>query len=170
MTITIGKIVWTISIVTFLIFAYNTNPAQRLIGTIETWMSDTGYETIQTYDVQEQEMTKSAPEEMSREAADLSDVLSDVGGIEAAGDDASGALSEPEDIPEEHYEMMLEIEKVKWRMQELENDYKALEADHAVEEGDNTTGDLVTILATLMPLILPYITRKRNNQELFKKG
>ena len=172
MTITVGKVVWTISVLIFLLFAYNTNPAQRLIGTIETWMSDTGYETVQTFDpAAQEEMAETAPSEERVDDFDM-DTLGGVGGVEAAGDDASGALSEPEpeNIPEEHYEMMLEIEKVKWRVQELENDYMKLEAEHAVKEGDSTTGDLATILATLLPLFIPYFTRKKNNQELFKKG
>ena len=142
-------------------------------------MSDTGYETVQTFDPtaqQEETASEERVSAMGRGPADttvvenLADVLGGVGGVEAVGDDASGALSEPEDIPEEHYEMMLEIEKVKWRMQELENDYKALEATHLVENEDTTTSDLATILATLMPLVIPYFTRKKNNQELFKKG
>ena len=167
MQLTVGKVIWAISIILVLIIMYNNQWFIRVEGLFSDKIP-----IIQKYD--SEETSKIAPAE--RDAAmpsgdsdttsiddlsgsSLSDVLGRVGGI-----------SEADHIPEEHFEMMMEIEKLKWEMQNLQEKITQITAQNIAEDNNDTTGDVTTILVALLPIVLPYITRKYHNKEILKKG
>ena len=117
------------------------------------------------------EMAESQP---AREAASaretMDDLLEDSGvsGLSTASREPEEDISE--DIPAEHYEMMIEIERLSWELQMIKDKLTVYESEKIASDNDDTLGDLTTIVATLLPILLPYVTRKYNNKEILKKG
>lgn len=146
MQLTVGKVIWAISIILVLFIMYNSSWFKK----VESVFTEAKPEIVQTF-IPKQDQER--PEES--EPAEPADV----------------AEAEPEDsIPEYHFEMLMEIEKLKWELQNVKERLMELTARNIAKDSDNTMGDVTTILVALLPIVLPYVTRKYNNKEIFKKG
>ncbi len=145
MQLTVGKVIWAISVILVLSIMYNSN----WLAKVESLFTEAKPEPVQIFipkqDLPADDQLESAPEVATE--------------------------TEPEEaISPEHFEMLMEIEKLKWELQNVKEKLTELTARNIVKDNDNTMGDMTTILVALLPIVLPYVTRKYNNKEIFKKG
>ena len=164
MKFTVGKLVWGTSILIFLGFAYGQSTFLRVY---DIFTGEKSSETIV------QKFVPETQEETVFEAADIGDndnVDSTFDG--GAGIGLSDVLSKT--IEESDFELntAMEIELLKYRIQELKENYNELKADMKTthSEKDDSMDNILAIITTLLPIALPYFTRKSHNKEItFKK-
>jgi len=164
MKFTVGKLVWGISILIFLSFAYGQSTFLRVYDIF------TGGKSSETI------VQKFVPEtQMSTEAADSGDddsVESALGGVSGIGlSDVLGGTTEEIDSVLD-VELYMEIELLKYRIQELKENYNELKADMktAHSEKNDSMDNILAIMTTLLPIAIPYFTRKSHDKEItFKK-
>jgi hypothetical protein len=155
MKFTVGKLVWGISIIIFLVFAYGHSMFERILSIYDgTGSTETHVQSYVSESPEASEPAGEGPEvalEIS-ESAGLSDIL---GGV--------GSSSVPENEIEDS-DLYLQVELLKYRVQELEEDYEKVRIE--MKEAHNEA-----IMTTLLPIALPYFTRKNHNKEItvFKK-
>lgn len=171
MHLTVGKIIWAVSILLVFAIMYNSNWLIRIEGLfgdqipiIQAYDPYDDEESIAESAVPEREAASGRDESSDTSTVDLGDALGDVGGL------AISSAQPEEHIPEDHFEMLMEIEKLKWQVQNLEDRITKITVNDIANSNDNTLGDVMTILAALLPVVLPYLTRKYNNKEIFQKG
>jgi len=150
MKFTVGKLVWGLSITLFLLFAYGQ-------GTL-----DKAYNVVFGEFITKEHHTKSAERpEVAEESVE----------------EPAIAESVPENMDEFDTELYLQMELLKYRIQELEEDYEKLEAELKASHTENnankegTMDSILAIVTTLLPVIIPYFTRKSHDKEItvFKK-
>jgi hypothetical protein len=160
MKFTVGKLVWGISIIIFLVFAYGHSMFERILSIYDgTGSTETHVQSYVSESPEASEPAGEGPEvalEIS-ESAGLSDIL---GGV--------GSSSVPENEIEDS-DLYLQVELLKYRVQELEEDYEKvrIEMKEAHNEKDDSMDNILAIMTTLLPIALP----KNHNKEItvFKK-
>lgn len=164
MKFTVGKLVWGISILIFLSFAYG----HSMFARIQSIFDGTGStEThVQSYVSQPQVKAGSARGDSDAEG---SEVALGAVGSSGLGDILGGVGGMTEESDAETY---MEIELLKYRVQELEEDYEKIKVEikEAHKEKNDSMDNLLAIMTTLLPIAIPYFTRKNHDKEItFKK-
>lgn len=156
MQLTVGKVIWSVSIILVLLIMYNSKTYEK----IENLFKDPGeIEIVQSYNPDPVREVEALPQPGPLPSDATEDVATESPG------------PEPEDyISDDHFGMMMEIEKLKWDIQNLKEKITEATARNIAKDNDNTIGDMTTILIALLPVLLPYVTKKYNNKEIFKKG
>lgn len=171
MKITVGKLMWVLSFIIFLIFAYGQSTFLRVYDMITGGSS--GEVFVQNF-VPQQEVERSPAMSWSPGIASTdSTFVTESPILDTGGVGLDGVAITPSESPSLNSELHLQLELLKYRVQQIEDDYEELKIEmrKAHEEKDDTMDNLMAIMTTLMPILLPYITRKQNDKEItvFKK-
>lgn len=150
MKITVGKIVWVISILLFLLLVYSQDTFMKLYD-------------ITLGNVIEKIHEKTNAEEVNKElpsSTNMSELSFGGGTMEE-----SAPIETPKEL---NSDFNLQLELLKYKVQELEDDYDKLKVEikEEREEKKGTMDNLLTILVTLSPVVIPYLTRKTHNKEI----
>lgn len=171
MKFTVGKLMWVLSFIIFLVFAYGQSTFLRVYDMVTGGSS--GEVFVQKF-VPTQEVEKTPGMNWSPSAADTDSIMvneSAVLGVE--GMSLGAVAATPTETTDLNSELHLELELLKYRMQQVEEQHEKLkiEIKENLKEKDDTMDNLMAIMTTLMPILLPYITRKQNDKEItvFKK-
>jgi len=173
MKFTVGKLMWVLSFIIFLIFAYGQSTFLRVYDMFTGGSS--GEVFVQKF-VPSQEVERTPGMNWSPSAASTDSTIVNESAVLGVEGMSLGAVTvtpiEPTGL---NSELHLELELLKYRMQQVEDQYEKLkiEIKENLKEKDDTMDNLMAIMTTLLPILLPYITKKQNNKEItaamFKK-
>jgi hypothetical protein len=137
MKLTIGKLVWGLSFILFLLFSYNQSTFQRVW---DIFFEDSSIVYVQKF-------VSPVDTSVTRLGSGNIETELSVG----SGED-SGVSSN----------FIIEVEKMKWKMEQLEEDIDKIniKMERLNEGKDRMFDDLIAIIATLSPLLIPIITIK----------
>lgn len=131
--LTVGKIIWFISMVLFILFSYNQSIFDRVVDIFTTSSSE--IIVVQEFSISTDSIKT---EEIINESID------------------------------EHNDLFLEVEKIKWKFERLEDEVYKLEAE--VEQNHENKSqlfdNLIALVTVLIPLFVPILTTKYNKKEI----
>ena len=145
MKITLGNIIWIISFILFLFMSYGMNTFGRL---------------LYIFSDKEFVILKSQEEKLSLDELNISDNLR-IGSENVHG--GSRNMPSTSTVPS----IRLEIEKLEWEINDLRKDFEVFKIiiENEKEKSNRIFDDLLAILTTLSPLLVPVITARFLNHK-----
>ena len=172
MKLTVGKVIWSLSFVLFLLFAYNQSTFMRV------WDIFFGEENGITFQQEVVVADNVSPLRSTSPASSGEFDSTGVGGLSALSlMGSAGGSGEPEfaEFNEDEFdELYMEVERLKWELEQIEEELDEFKVkfDVAHAQEDDSMDNILAIATTLLPIIIPYFTRKNHDKEItvFKKG
>lgn len=171
MKFTFGKLIWGISIILFLLFSYSQDTFYKVYYFVTGTFIEKVHDKVDAGKQEEKINIGVGDIRVGSARAESSDAEFEAESIIIEENDSL-------DFNNVDTEMYLQMELLKYRVQELEEEYDELKTEiksvniknDADEEG--SMDSLLAIVTTLLPVIIPYLTRKSHDKEItiFKKG
>lgn len=164
MKLTIGKVVWFFSFILFLGISYNQNAFERL------W--DIFFKSSAIVYIQEFSMSSSDTTSLSISESDTSNVkLYERFRVSQAFNELEESLEsyseESESNEEITNDVYLEVEKIKWEIQQIKEDFDEIKIkiEKEVENKDKMFDNLLAFITAISPLLVPIVTARYTNHK-----